>query len=131
MIKLKSILKEVFNEVRRGSAGTYEYIMEFDGEEILALSRDTDSIEVIADIQYSIDPGSKGSWDEPPEGASVEIEGHEVRENIMITSEDGTQREVDMKFLHPRQRQRIYDLAEKKIDKNESEIETNILEGES
>ena len=130
MIKLKSILQEIFTEVKRG-AGTYEYVMEFDGEEILALCRETDSIEIIADIEYSIDPGTRGNRDEPPEDASAEIEGHEIRETFMITSEDGIQREVDMKFLHPIQRKRIYDLVETEIDRNKSDIETKILGGEN
>jgi len=116
MIKLKSILKEVFEETRlnENRSGVFEYEIEFDGEEILTLARKGDIIDVIVDIEYSIN--SDGD---------IYIRDNEIT-NILIYSKNGQEREVDMDFLHPIPKRMIEDLVDNYIDKNSERIENEM-----
>ena len=129
MIKLKSILNEIFEKPKLNEiqSGTYEYTAEFDGQEILAFSRETDLIEVTMDIEYSIIPGSPGTREEPPEGPSVEILEWEIT-SIRIYDGDGKEREIDVRFLHPLQEKIIKKLVDEHVNKNSRRIEDGIYD---
>jgi hypothetical protein len=129
MIKLKSILNEIFEKPKLNEiqSGTYEYTAEFDGQEILAFSRETDLIEVTVDIEYSIIPGSPGTRDEPPEGSSVEILEYKIT-GIRIYNKDGEEKEIDVRFLHPIQEKIIERLVHNHIGENSRRIEDSIYD---
>lgn len=130
MIKLKSILSEVFEEARKKgrSSNTYEYTAEFDGQFIPGLARDTDVIEVGVEIPYNFDPGERATRWSPGEGASVELE-EPVIASITIRPETGQETEVDVRFLHPQQKNALYKLVSDEIDRNSRDIESTILDG--
>lgn len=119
MIKLKSILEEISNESKKLlKEGTRELTLSFDGEEILALSKEADEIEVDVNIDFS--------WDE----GDVVIEEWDIT-GISIIGEDNKKRDADIRFLHPTQLKRIEKLVDNYINKNENKIEDKIYNGES
>lgn len=125
MIKLKDILKEI--NLREDISGTFQYEIEFDGQDIAAFSKLTDLIEVTLDIEYSIVSGTRGSEDEPPEGPRVEILEYEIS-NIIIYGENGEEREIDIKFLHPIIEKHIKQLVDTWMRKYSTRVEDTIFD---
>lgn len=123
MIKLKDILKEI--NLREDVSGTFQYEIEFDGQEILAFSKFADLIEVTLDVEYSIVSGTRGSEDEPPEGPTTEILEYDIS-SIKIFSEDGKERDIDLRFLHPVIEKHIKKLVNEWVHKYISRIEDAI-----
>lgn len=136
MIKLKSILREVFDDIREADRiGEKEYEIEFDGIYIPGLMRPTDLIKINIEFSYDFDAGypARGKHGppenyDPGEGASVNITGHKIL-SIKISDENKQEREVDLRFLHPEQLRVIKTLVDSHIKKNSRDIESEILDG--
>lgn len=136
MIKLKSILKEIFEESNVGSlSNEYELDIELDGIHIPGLLRPEEMLKIQASLPYDIDKGysERGQYgstnrSEQGEGASVELFEAEIGDVSISTGENEEERQVDMRFLHPNQKKTIEDLVEDYVENNKSDIESKILD---
>jgi len=136
MIKLKSILKEIFQESGMVSnSNEYELDIELDGIHIPGLLRPEEILKIKASLPYEIDRGYSergqyGSIDraEQGEGPSVELSEPEIAE--VFISEEGSEeeREIDMRFLHPNQKKEIERLVDDYVEENKNSILDNIIE---
>ena len=129
MIKLAPMVRRVLKEAKRGS-GTYEYSFELDDDiHIPALVLPSESMEITVLINYNYYIGRAGrSLEDPPESDDVDISDWDVDE-ITITTGNGERRHVNLRFLHPLAKKALYVLIEKQLKKNNSDIESSIMNG--
>jgi len=136
MIKLKSILKEIFKENMVSSSDEYELDIETDELHIPGLIRPGQMLKIRAILPYEVEGGYNergqfGSTDraEQGEGASVEFDEAEISEIFIVDEGSEEEREIDIRFLLPQQRKEIENTVEDYVENNKNDIESKILDG--